>query len=1111
MYFEANYHQCALIKKSLLFMKITTILLLSACLTASAGGMAQKVTLSVKNAKLEKVFKEIKKQTGYVFFYDTRVLHDARRVSVYVKNESIEEALKESLQGQPLDFSIEQKTVTIFEKARYSLNKTLASFTSPIVDLLPPVTVSIINGTIKDAQGNPLGGVSVVVKGTQRGTSTGADGSFAIDANVGDVLEFTMVGYQKKSVIVGQSKNINVVMEIEATMANEVVVVGYGTVKKSDLTGSVASIKAEDLEKFPAGNVTEMLRGQAAGVQVTLNSAAPGGASDVYIRGKRSLSSSQSPLYIVDGIIVPHINDLNSSDIASIEILKDASSQAIYGSRASNGVIIVTTKRGKSGTPVVNFSTYAGTQKFHRNFDLYTPDEWVLLRWWAKENDGNSNIGTIDNINYETVLDDKIMYDAYQNKKFTNWEDLMLKNGLQYKADVSVRGGSDKLKYAFGAGYYNQNGIVEKSGYQRANFRSNIDYSIYKWLDLSANFSFARSKTLGNDGNFNQILTMPPLAQPFDEDGNLRREVNSVGDINPLWRNREYDQQQNDDYLTLSPSFLVKPFKGFTYRFNANIRANNRETGQYRTKLYPASTGEGQIREFTRSSWLINNIINYQVPVMNRNHNLAITLVQESEQDLQKTTGLDFIHSTSDLFKWNGAADAEVNNVVRSIQRQKSTSFAGRLQYEFMNRYLLTASIRRDGVSVFGANHKWSDFPSVAVAWKINEESFLQNQAWLDLLKARVSYGVVGNWGIPAYRTLGLANSYEYLLGAQLGIGYLPSNQLQNLDLEWEKTGSLNTGIDLSAFKGRLTGTVEYYTTNTSNLLIQRTIPSNTGYSTMWDNLGKTRSWGWEGTVNGKIISNKNLSWNLGLSISTQRNKIIRIDGRMDDNGKAINDIANKWFIDESINVDYQYGFAGIWQENETPDPSQYLPGNSLPKPGDVKIADYNGDGVITVDDRKIYNLDPQWYGTINTSLNYKGIDLGLEFYTVQGVTKSNPYLYAYNQGGSLNAKLNGMKVNYWTPENKSNEAPRPQYTASTPNFAVLSYQDAAYLRLRTATIGYTLPKKLLPHLGMTKARIYTTFSNVFTITDYQSYSPEKDAGSYPEAKTFVIGLNLGF
>ncbi|MDR3062327.1 MAG: SusC/RagA family TonB-linked outer membrane protein, partial [Dysgonamonadaceae bacterium] len=841
-----------------------------------------------------------------------------------------------------------------------------------------------VSGKVSDPTGESLIGVSIVIKGTTNGVTTDANGTYRISVpSPNTILVFSYIGYRIHDETVKGRSTVDVVMTENAQDLEEIVVIGYGVSKKSDLTGSVASVKAEDLEKFPASSVTEMLRGQAAGIQVTLDSAAPGGTSDVYIRGKRSLSSSQSPLYIIDGMIVPNINDLNSSDIESVEVLKDASSQAIYGSRASNGVIIITTKKGKEGKVSVDFNSYIGTQKFHRNFDLYTPEEWVTLRWWAKNNDGHGNIGTLDNMNYQTVLDDAIMYDAWQNQKFTDWEDLMLGNPVQYKSDISVRGGNDKLKFASGIGYYNQDGIVDKSGFHRANFRTNIDYAMYKWLDFGVNFSYAQAETKSNDSNFNQILTMPSLSQAYDSDGNLMRETTSVGDINPLWRNREYDQKQDNEYLNLSTFLNFKLFKGVSYRFSANIRSNNRESGQYRTKLYPASTGEGQIREFKRSNWLINNVINYQVPISNKDHKLSLTFIQEAEQDLQKTTGFDFINSTTDIFKWDTAASSEIDNVVRDIQRVRSLSFAGRLQYNLMNRYLLTTSFRRDGASVFGADNKWANFPSVALAWRINEESFLKSQEWLDMLKTRVSYGIVGNWGIPAYRTLGLANSYEYILGNSLSVGYLPSNQLQNLSLKWEKTGSLNTGLDFSTWGGKLSGTIEYYNTKTTDLLVQRTIPSITGYSTMWDNLGETKSWGWEGTVNSRIIHKKDFNWEAGFSISTQRNEVVKIDGRVDENGKPLNDINNGWFIGKSINVAYQYEFAGIWQEGENPTEDQYLPGSAVPKPGDIKLTDSNGDGKITVDDRKVFNLDPQWYGTINTNLYFKGIDLGVEFYTV--------------------------------------------------------------------------------------------------------------------------------
>ncbi len=969
-----------------------------------------------------------------------------------------------------------------------------------------------VSGTVQSAGGEPLIGVSVTEVATGKATLTDVNGRFTLQVSSPNAsIRFTYVGYEPLTEALNGRTALSITMNENTEVLDEIVVIGYGVTRKSDLTGSVASIKSENLEKFPAANVTEMLRGQAAGLNVTLDNSAPGGASRILVRGVRSLSGGQTPLFIVDGMIVPHINDLNPNDIASIEVLKDASSQAIYGSRASNGVILVTTKRGKEGKATVDVSAYTGFQDYKRNFDLYSPEEFAKLRFWAKYTEGTSGVGTPDNINYQAVIDDAIMYDAYQNGKYVDWEDLMLTNAPQQKYDVSLRGGAKNVKYAVAAGYFDQNGIVQGSGFRRGNFRSNVDYAPAKWVDLGINMSFSKAEISSVDANFNGILTMPQLAQAYDADGNLLRESTTSGDINPLWRVREYKSSQLDDYLTLASNITFKPFPNFSYRINANLRTNNRETGNYRTKLYPSSTGTGQITAFTRNSFLVENVVNYTVPFASTHHRLTATLIHAFEEDLQKTTGMNFINSTTDIFDWNVAGDAEISGAIRSINRTRSMSWAGRVQYSLLDRYLLTASVRRDGASVFGNDNKWANFPSMALAWRINEESFLKDMHWLNELKARVSYGVVGNWAIPAYRTLGLSSSYEYLFGDQLSIGYLPSSQLINQDLKWETTGSLNYGLDFAVLRSRIRGTLEYYNTRTKDLLIQRTVPSITGYNTMWDNLGETKSSGFELTLNGDVVRNKNLDWNLGATFSTQKSEIVRIDGRTDENGNPINDLTNNWFIGQPIDVTYNYVFAGIWQQGETAEPHQYLPGDAQPKPGDIKILDYNGDGQITVDDRKVYNLMPDWYATFNTSVRYKNFDAQAEFYTVQGVTKNNPYLYGFNEGGSLNGKKNGIKVDYWTEQNPSNTAPRPQFTASVPYMGLLALQDASYFRLRTATLGYSFSNKVLSGIKATRARIYTTATNIFTITDYKSYSPEKEPGGYPEPRTFILGLNVSF
>ncbi|MGV8092346.1 MAG: TonB-dependent receptor [Mangrovibacterium sp.] len=1081
-------------------MKLTITLTLVCIFAVHAGSYSQgtKLNLSIPEASIVQILKEIENQSGFYFFYNEEELKQQKAVELKVENVSVQQALDLILENTDLTYRIIDRYILINKKEQSGLTG-------------QQQVLRTVSGKVTDKNNHVLPGVTIVVKGLTKGTVTDSDGTYTLSrVSPDDVLLFSFVGMRTQEIAVADRIRIDVVLEEETIGIEEVVAIGYGTMRKSDLTGSVVSVKAEEINKFPASNVTDMLRGRAPGIQVSLSDPSPGGASSIRIRGNRSLSSNQDPLYIVDGMVVPHINDLNATDIESLEVLKDASSQAIYGSRASNGVILISTKRGKDGKVTVDVNSYLGFQRFHRNFSLYSPEEWVELRYWAKYNDGNAGIGTPDDINYETVLDDPVMYEAFTKKNYVDWEKLMLGNALQHKHDVSIRGGTEKVKFSAGFGYLNQDGVVEKSGYERGSFRLNNDFVITKWMDMGTNFSYAKSSKQIADGNFNDFIIMPPLAQAYDSEGNLRREATNGADINPLWRIRNYDKEQIDEYLTLSVFATIKPFKGFSYRLGANIRSNNRELGTYRSKLYPGSTGEGSVSNFTQSSWLIDHVANYQLPMQNKDHRINFSLIQSIEEDLQKTTGFDFLNSTTDLFKWNVAADSEVSGVTRSITRTRSISFAARLHYSLRDKYMLTASFRRDGASVFGKENKWANFPSAAFAWRLNEEQFLKNVDWLDLLKLRVSYGVVGNWAIPAYRTLGLSDSYEYLFSDQLQVGYLPSSQLQNLGLRWETTFSFNQGIDVALFD-RLNVTIEHYTTETKDLLVKRTIPSITGYNTMWDNLGKTKSWGWEASIEGRVVEKKDFFLNLGASFSTQKNKIVAIDGRVDEEGNPVNDINNNWFIGEPINVRYNYKFGGIWQEGETVTENDYLPGDSAPTPGNVKLVDHNGDGKITTDDRTIFTLDPQWYGSFNVSLLIKGIDFSLDFYTVQGVKKSNPYLYDYSSGGSLNGKLNGMKVNYWTPENRSNEAPRPQYTAAVPYFGTIGLQNAAYTRLRSATLGYTLPGALTTPVTLTKVRLYMTGTNLFTITKFKSYSPEMSAGSYPEPQVFIFGVNLSF
>lgn len=968
----------------------------------------------------------------------------------------------------------------------------------------------IVSGLVKDSGGQPISGVMVKVPDMSQGTITDTDGKFniSIQPEVKN-LEFSFVGFVSQTIELKNRTVLTVEMVEDNKLLDEIVVIGYGTVRKKDLTGAVSTVKSEQLAKFPAPNVTELLRGQASGTQISTGTGEPGASSVIRIRGERSIQGSNAPLFVVDGMIMPNIDNLNPSEIESIEILKDASSQAIYGSRASSGVILVTTKRGTTGKATITVNSSVGFHQLYRNFDFYSPEEYLKLRYYAKENVGTAGIGTVDNMNIETVLDnDETMINTWNNKDFFDWEKGMFRTAVIHKHDLSISGGSEKIKYMTSIGYINQEGIVKETEYQRGNFRTNLDFSPFKWMDISTNISYARSEQHLPLNDFFYVLTMSPLAQAYDDDGSVRvYGTSNQGDVNPVFRNEEAEERKKNDYLTLAANLTLKPFKGFSYRFGVNMLTNNRDEGTYRTTLYPGSTGEGSVTDFRRTSYVIDNMVKYTLPIKNKKHKLDVTLVQSVDHERTETTKISFNNSPTDMFQWNVVGDANISGVNRNYVQKRAVSFVGRVQYDLMDRYLLTASIRHDGASVFADGHKWSSFPSIAVAWRINEEKFLKNVKWLDMLKLRASYGSTGNWGINAYTTLGTVNSKEFLQGDKLVVGYLPSGTLRNPNLKWETTKAFNVGLDFSAFNGRLSTTMEVYNSRTNDVLDNLTLAASSSYTTMMANVGRTASKGFELDIKGTPIRTNNFEWNVGFSLSTNKSVVKELFGGIE------RDLGSNLYVGNSIRSFREYVFAGIWQEGEEPQPNEYL-GNAKPAPGDIKLLDVDGDGKITTEDQKIYSTMPRWFSTINTSLVYKGIDFNAEFYTSQGATRKNPLYYNDMLGGGLMGKKNGIRIlDYWTKDNPSNTCPRPQFNATVPNMSVLGVQKASYFRLRSVTLGYTFPSKMLQKVFIKNARLYFVATNLFTSTEFKAFTPEVVPGgtSYPEPRTYSMGINLTF
>lgn len=992
-----------------------------------------------------------------------------------------------------------------------------------------------VTGIVTDALG-PIPGVNIKEEGTTNGTVTDVNGKYSIHVPSKSTLVFSCIGYAEQKIQVGTKTVLNVNLTEESKMLDELIVVGYGVQRKSDVATSVASIKADEMKTSPVGNVADMLRGRAAGVNVTATSGRPGSTPSITIRGSRSISADNSPLYIIDGSpsSATEFSTLSADDIESVEILKDAASQAIYGARASDGVILVTTKRGKAGKVEVSYNGYLGIQSLWRNFDFYSPEEYMQLRREAKAHDK----GLIDarDMSVAEALEDNIMQQAWASGQFIDWEKEMFKNAIYHNHDVSVRGGTEKIKLAGGVNFYNQNGmVITGSGYQKFSLRFNIDFEIAKWLSLGVNSSYAMTKQDYEDGNFNEFITRTPLAQIYDESGEYSKYINSEGHYNPLYRAEHYGRQVSRDNYRLNIFMDVKPFKGFNYRLNTSIYYQTSEDGEYKDSKYPGGGATASLDESRNQNWLIENILTYKVPIKNKKHQLTLTAVQSIDHNGSKSIGYSVDNLPVDK-DWNFISQGEfIGKPRREYNENNLVSVMARAQYSLLDRYLFNAAVRRDGSSRFGKENKWGTFPSVALAWRINQEHFLRNVTWIDNLKLRVSYGIVGNQnGIGNYTTLGLANNEGYEFGDYFQMGYLPGNELSNPNLKWEQSATTNIGLDFSVFNGRLNGTLEYYNTNTKDLLVKRALNASLGYTNMLDNLGKTKSSGIDLSLTGDVIRLKEFTWTLGTNFSKYKNEIVRIDDTLDENGNPASQVGQGWIIGQPINIYYDYLVDGIFQYDDfditrdgtgkiiytqknvydssndgiADSPIDY--GGAV-EPGMVKVRDTNGDGKITADDRKPIQKDPDFTLSLSSTWRWKGIDLYMDWYGVSGRNMRNSYLYDANSGGSLSGKLNGVKVDYWTPFNPSNQFPRPSYSASAPYQSALAIQDASYIRLRTLQLGYTFPAKLLRNTPLSKLRVYATATNLLTFTELKSYGPELSPGSYPEPRQYVFGVNVSF
>ncbi|MBC7845982.1 MAG: TonB-dependent receptor [Flavobacterium sp.] len=972
---------------------------------------------------------------------------------------------------------------------------------------------NLISGKVVDDAGLPLPGANVIIKGSTKGVQTDFDGKFSIQATPNNTLIVSFIGMDDATVQVGSKKNLNIVLQATSQSLEEVVVVGYTSKKKSDVISSVASVKPKDMLKVATSDVGEMLRGKAAGVQVTTNSGGPGTSSTIRIRGDRTLSGNDDPIIIADGVVIGSINDVNANDIASLEILKDAAAQSIYGARASNGVILITTKKGKIGKAKVSYSGFSGIQTMNRNFDTYSGDEFAQLKREAART-SNNGVYQPDNVVFSSLE-----LPSVQTGEYIDWEKYMIKTGLTNNHSVTVSSATENSSIYTSLNYIDVKGMIPNSDFEKVSLRVNVDQKINNWLKIGLNTSIQFDESHDPNKDDNGILinsiTTSPLGQIYNEDGSFRLNPGGIQETpNPLidlYETNKVSLNRNDN---INLYIDVNLAKGFTYKLNTNRRSWNYKRLSFNSSksvsgVANAGQGSGEIEFKDNVEYTLSNIFNYNFAVAKKNH-FGIVAVQEMVSSSYTRFQNNASRIPNDILGIYGLEAAFLNTPIIDATEETLMSGVAKLEYDYDNKYYFTLSGRADGCSRFGIENKWGFFPAANAAWNVHKEGFMKEYVpVVNNLKLRASYGQVGNRPQDPYLSQATADQRDYIINGVKVSGYIPGGVLSTPDLRWETSTQLNLAVDFGLFKNRLSGTVEVYDTKTTDMIVKAKINETTGFSEQYQNIGEVNNQGIEVTLNSEIIRNKDFKLNLGASFTKNKNKIVSLYG--DKNGDGIQDdeVANRWFIGQPIDVYWQWKGIGIYQIGET------IPadaGTGL-LPGDIKLYDANpANGAKPEDaDRIISSKYPEWYGTVSLSMEYKNFDFSADVYTVQGITKDNPYLYGFNEGGSLRGIKNGLKQDYWTPENPTGNWPRPRVGNDPPNFNTIGLQDASYIRLQNISLGYTLPADLIKKLGLGNFRMYVTGSNLITITDFQSYSPEKNASDYPEPVSYVFGLQVGF
>lgn len=961
-------------------------------------------------------------------------------------------------------------------------------------------------GTVYDAIG-PVIGASVVEKGNAtNGKITDMDGNFSLSIKPGSKLIVSYVGYRTQEVTVTPGKVLRITLEEDTELLEEVVVIGYGNQKKKDLTGAVASVSEAQFADLAVTDITQALSGRVPGLDITSGGANPGDNGNIIMRGHRSFVASNAPLIILDGsTFYGSLNDINPYDIKSVDVLKDAASTAIYGSKGANGVIIITTKRGEEGRPKFILESQIGIQ-IAKEQPLMNADEWI-----DRLSEGVRATG-LSGEKLQSFVQKKIgerEWNYYKNGGNTDWIDLLVQTGFRQKHQFTLSGGTERVKYNVSGSLLSQEGIIPTRKFERYTISPKLDINLTKNLKIGTSTLLTYNKRHSRVSNeaLNDARYLPPTAYPYDEEGNIIATVSNTTNYykNALievesdayrWEDRTYSA-----YINFFADWKILP--SFTYRLNVSADVEKRSSKKAALSQSNNRHGEGDeatIDDKHTNRESVENILTFD-KVFNERHHLTLTAIHSYQKSHSNNNYIAVTQIPYFPALWNNiGAAAAVKSYSSNLQESKLLSYAGRLFYSLDDKYLLTASIRADGASQFAPGNKWGYFPSVALAWRLSEESFMKGASeWLSNLKLRASFGVSGNQGISPYQTQGSLSSTKYSFDDAEGLGMRPG-ELSNSDLKWEKTAVYNIGLDFGFIDNRITGNVEFYKSRTTDLLMYRQLPITTGFSQTLQNVGITENKGVELALHTTNILSKNFTWNTDLTFYLNREEIVELY-----NGKT-DDIGNAWFIGHPISVFYDNKWIGVWQESEAAEAAKFGK-----VPGDIKVADLDNSGTITDADRTIIGThQPDFVANMVNRFRYKNWDLSFEVYSRWGHMVNAGMLW---QESTTNT--NGLKLNYWTPENPTNDYPRPnENVAQYQHGGVLPLRIASFIRLKNVSVGYTLPKDFLSKLKIERARVYLTGENLYTWSPsgLHKYNFDMETGNtYPSSASYTLGLNVTF